>query len=220
MSSFISHSLAAMGVYSFARPRQRSLCPAQSIGQKLWLGWLVAIASLPDIDYLIPALQSSAHQGARITHSIGVSLLLPVLTIVVLRVWGTRRQGRNAPMVQIPIAQIPMDRIAMVQLVGAGLSHLVLDLLVGVKPLPLLWPLSTHPFRLSFGILPSAGRLVLSNYYFYRNLVIEMGVLLPLFYGLHLIRQRAFRTLRQRVAIALLFLCSASFMYWAACLPR
>lgn len=63
----------------------------------------------------------------------------------------------------------------------AGLSHLILDLSVGVTPLPLLLPLVKISFKLPFGILPSAGRVDLQNYYFYRNLWLEMGVLLPVF---------------------------------------
>ncbi len=204
MSSFIGHSLAAIGVYAFTQPQQQTR-PTQSIGQKLWLFWLIAIASAPDIDYLIPALQSPAHQGLRITHSILVSLCLPVLAIVALMTG--RAKGRKRT-------------IMMLQLVGAGLSHLLLDLLVGVTPLPLFWPFSAHLFQLRFGLLPSAGRIALSNYYFYRNLSIELGVLLPLLAGWQLIRQTALRTMRQRLTIAALVMCSMGFMYWAACLPR
>ncbi len=43
--------------------------------------WLIALASAPDIDYLIPALNSSAHHGLGITHSIAFSLILPFCTM-------------------------------------------------------------------------------------------------------------------------------------------
>jgi hypothetical protein len=62
----------------------------------------------------------------------------------------------------------------------AGLSHLLLDLLVGVTPLPVWWPFSFQRVQLPFGILPSAGGLSLSNPYLYRNTLIELGILIPL----------------------------------------
>ncbi|MEM9567034.1 MAG: hypothetical protein AAF974_01910 [Cyanobacteria bacterium P01_E01_bin.34] len=77
------------------------------------------------------------------------------------------------------------------QIVGAGISHLVLDLLVGVSPVLALWPLSQSPWVLPFGVLPNAGRLQWGNYYLYRDLMIEMGLLLLLsccsvtLFGLH-----------------------------------
>ncbi|NEO85783.1 MAG: hypothetical protein F6J87_16255 [Spirulina sp. SIO3F2] len=57
---------------------------------------------------------------------------------------------------------------------------MLLDLLVGVTALPLFWPFDAHRFKLPFGLLPSAGKISLSNPYFYSNLKIELGVLLPL----------------------------------------
>jgi hypothetical protein len=53
---------------------------------------------------------------------------------------------------------------------------------VGVTPLPLLWPFSSAAFAAPAGILPSAGGVRLSNYYLYRNLVIEIGILAPTLY--------------------------------------
>ena len=46
----------------------------------MWLGWLLVLASAPDIDYLVHALGSPANQGRRITHSIAFSLILPLLS--------------------------------------------------------------------------------------------------------------------------------------------
>jgi len=206
MSSFIGHSLTALSIDALTGQPQRPPLP-----KGLWLLGLVIVASMPDLDYLIPALQSSAHHGLRITHSLGVSLFVPIVAIVTLFYIGIR--GRQL-------------QIASLQLILAGLSHLGLDLLVGVKPLPLLWPLSGHLFKLSFGILPSAGRIALSNYYFYRNFFIEMGVLVPLFWSLYCIqgklRDRAVGRFRMKetVAIAALLLCSLLFMCWAYSLSR
>src|SRR5215470_12571581 len=75
MSSFLGHSLAA---YSVASAIRKSL--ASPSGRLSWALWLIALASAPDMDYLIPALNSSAHQGLRITHSIAFSLILPLCT--------------------------------------------------------------------------------------------------------------------------------------------
>ncbi len=101
----------------------------------------------------------------------------------------------------------------------AGLSHVLLDLLVGVTQLPLLWPLSQRAFKLPFGVLPSAGSMRLDNYYFFHNLVIELGVLVPLYYGLYLARH-APRTRQQAVTLGVLCSCSACAMYCAYGLAR
>lgn len=205
MSSFLGHSLVASSIYWFAHPSQRN----SSRKRFFWLLWLIVIASAPDIDYLVAAWNSAANQGLRITHSILFSLILPCCTIILLGFSGVR--GRQL-------------RSQSLQVILAGLSHLVLDLLVGVTPLPLLWPIALQRFKLPFGILPSAGRLQLSNYYLYRNLCIEMGVLVPLSAGVFLLRRPRAKTSLQKVmqkaAIALLLLVSASFMYWGYSLPR
>src|SRR5262245_5083015 len=75
MSSFLSHSLAAHSLASSARKNFAS--PSERLS---WAVWSIALASAPDIDYLIPALNSSAHHGLRITHSIAYSLILPLCT--------------------------------------------------------------------------------------------------------------------------------------------
>jgi membrane-bound metal-dependent hydrolase YbcI (DUF457 family) len=162
MSSFLGHSLAAYSLASAAPYREGS-----SSQRLMWAGWLVVLASAPDIDYLIPALNSRAHDGLRITHSVAFSLALPVCTAVALCLSSRDRRK--------------LKRLS-VCAVLAGLSHLVLDFLVGVTPLPLLWPFSAAAFAAPAGILPSAGRVQLSNYYFHRNLVIEMGILAPTLY--------------------------------------
>ncbi len=199
MSSFLGHSLAAYTLFSLDR-RKRSSTPWRA----MWLGWLVVLASAPDIDYLVPALGSPAHQGRRITHSIAFSLLLPLLTAGVLYfVKGLKGQRGSLS----------------VCAVLAGLSHLLLDFLVGVTPLPLLWPLDPAAFASPVGILPSAGRIRLSNYYFYRNVLIEVGVLAPLFYvarGWYLGEAGA----RGRARVLLLLLVAGCFVAWSVSLSR
>jgi membrane-bound metal-dependent hydrolase YbcI (DUF457 family) len=170
----------------------------------MWLGWLLALACAPDIDYLVPALGSPAHQGSRITHSIAFSLLLPLLSVGVIYFVKDLKSQR---------------RLFSVCAVLAGLSHLVLDFLVGVTPLPLLWPLGSTAFSSPVGILPSAGRIQLSNYYLYRNVLIEAGVLAPLFYvarGLYLDGSCA----RNRARTLILLLVAACFMMWSVSLSR
>ncbi len=162
MSSFWGHGLAAYSLASAAQCRR-----AAASLKFVWAGWLIVLASAPDIDYLIPALNSRAHHGLRITHSVAFSLVLPLCTALILSLAG--RDGRK---LKSPAASASL----------AGLSHLILDFLVGVTPLPLLWPFSAATFTSPAGILPSAGRLQLSNYYLYRNLVIETGILAPTLY--------------------------------------
>jgi hypothetical protein len=59
-------------------------------------------------------------------------------------------------------------------------SHLVLDFLVGVHGNPYLFPFSSEVFVSPLGILPSSGRIDLSNYYFWRNLGIELAIFVPI----------------------------------------
>ena len=164
----------------------------------------MVLASAPDIDYLVPALGSPANQGRRITHSIALSLLLPLLTVGVLYfVKGLKGQ----------------HRLLSICAVLAGLSHLLLDFLVGVTPLPLLWPLGSEAFASTVGILPSAGRIRLSNYYFYRNVLIEVGVLVPLYF---IAREwyRGEAGARSRARMLILLLVAGCFVAWSVSLSR
>lgn len=138
----------------------------------------------------------------RITHSIVFSLIPSVLIIVALLLLRIK----NAVSYILPT-------------ILAGLSHLILDLLVGVTPLPLLFPFSYQQFNLPFGILPSAGKIALDNYYFYRNLYLEIGVLIPLFSCLYLLSKKINLLLKTSLFI-LLFVCSSCFIYQSYLLSR
>lgn len=200
MSSFIGHSLVG-GAIGWGMASSHS---ERRSTQLIWLGWLVIIALMPDVDYVIPALHPSANDGLRITHSLIFSLSVPALTLLGLVAFGMRRERLG---------------YSGAQLVWAGLSHLGMDLLVGVTPLPLFWPASDRLFRLPFGLLPSAGKISLFNYYFYYNLMIELGVLLPLLLGTFIQRSRA--SVKQKWGIMItLFLVSTYFMHWAYGLSR
>lgn len=110
-------------------------------------------------------------------------------------------------------------RLLSVCAVLAGLSHLVLDFLVGVTPLPLLWPFDSAAFASPVGVLPSAGRIQLSNYYFYRNALIEVGVLAPVCYvarQLYLGEVSA----RDRARVLILLLVAGCFVAWSVSLSR
>jgi inner membrane protein len=206
MSSFIGHSLAGLTVYLTTIELQINLQVRSSSKYNLpWLMWLVAIASIPDIDYLIPSLiLQYNNQRVRTTHSFLGSLIVPVCTIFILYLWGKR--GKTLKLMSL-------------QSILAGLSHLLLDLLTGVLPLPLLYP-SLEVFRLPFGLLPSASKIQLTNYLFYRNLSIELGVMIPLVISFILIIRD--RTLfgKHRLLIAFGLLVSSYFMAQAFLLSR
>ncbi len=203
MSSFIGHTLTSLGVYVTTQPPQK---PAWR--DLLWLGWLTFVALAPDLDYVIPALyalRTSMEDGLRITHSLVGCLVFPLLTLPALvwlkLTWETRR-------------------LYIIQVFLAGLSHIVMDMLVGVWPLPLLWPFTDARFALPFGILPSAPSFRLDNPYMYRNLLMEVGILIPLYAGVYLLRFGKGAGWKRYGSIAVLWLCSVGFMGWAFTLAR
>lgn len=189
MSSFLGHTLAAFTV-SRATPGPRR--------RFLWFLWLAVLASAPDIDYLVPALHLG-EQRYRISHSLVGALLLPTLTSAV---------------VCVLVRDMALRRRMVAQAFLAGGSHLLLDLLVGVTPLPIFWPLWKARVRLPLGVLPSAGRISLSNPYLYRNTLVEMGVLAPI--AALIILQSRLRPLHRVVLVAI----SAAFITWSALLGR
>jgi len=164
----------------------------------------IVVAIAPDFDYLVPFLHPSSNQGLRITHSLFFSSLLPILTLIYLRLTGANRK---------------LLLHSSLQLILASFSHITLDLLVGVTVLPIFWPISNHVFKLPFGLLPSAGKVSLTNYYFYYNLGIEMGVLIPLSCCC-LIGKSKKISVWGWLAIAILLSISAYFMHWAYGLSR
>ena len=161
MSSFVGHGLTAV-VLALNNRKHYSTHSLFFWGWSLWLLW---VAWGPDIDYVWPVVHPSSHDGLRISHSLFASCLLPGITGLWL--W------RNP--------QLPLPKVLLfLQVAIASFSHITLDLLVGVTPLPLLYPFATNTVRLSFGILPSAGKIDVTNYYFWRNLYLELGVLGPM----------------------------------------
>lgn len=198
MSSWIGHGTAAVTILASDKRTKRDL------SNLLWALWLTVVAIAPDVDYLVPALRVGADQ-ARITHSIAGALTLPVFTILSGLLLGWRGH---------------LLRTRALQVVGAGLSHLVLDLLVGVHPMPLLFPLTLATFNLPFGILPSAPLMLLDNPLLYRNLLIEIGVLAPLAFATILVVRRPSFARRYAAALVALSAISVIFMTWAFTLSR
>ncbi|PZD72480.1 hypothetical protein C1752_03633 [Acaryochloris thomasi RCC1774] len=171
------------------------------------------MALAPDIDYAIPALQASHHNGLRITHSIFVSLLLPLgrgLCLLLLN------QKGKVPLSSGVWWRVSGSQSLLLQAICAGSSHLLMDLLVGVTPLPLLWPLFPRLFKLPFGLLPSAGRLQWGNALLYQNLGIELGVMVPVL----LMTLLAVNGKGHPLLLLTLSLIAAYFMMWAAQLAR
>lgn len=152
MSSFLGHAITGFAIAKFS-PQKNSW---------LWLGWLTFLAMSPDVSYLFIWL-FEYQSIIDYTHSIGFASILPIITSFIL--W---------------LKKIPQLKQKILLMFAAAYSHLVLDLLVGVFPKPLLWPFYGKKVTLPFGVLPSAGALYLSNFYLWRNLLIELGILLPM----------------------------------------
>jgi inner membrane protein len=206
MSSFFGHSLAGLTTYAIGYKLQIDRPSRFERYNWLWLGFLVVVALIPDIDYLVPQLKlQEGVQVLRITHSFFGVLLFPVFGIVILWLLGDRGES---------------FKFKSYQLVIAGLSHLLLDTLTGVYPKPWLYPFSLETFKLPFGLLPSAGKIDLTNYLFYRNLLIESGVLIPFSISLFLSVGDSAKRGKRHVIIGTGLLISGCFMIWAASLSR
>ncbi len=202
MSSVIGHTITSLGIYATTQPPKKL-----AWHDVLWPGWLIFVALAPDLDYLFPSLYvRDASLGVlRLTHSFAGCLLFPLLTCLVLWRLKLARETR---------------RLLAIQVALAGLSHLAMDMLVGVASLPLFWPFTVRRFRLPFGILPSGPAFRLDNVYMYRNLLMEVGVLVPLFAGIYLARFAKLDERKRIISSAALWLCSLCFMGWAYTLAR
>lgn len=159
MSSFIGHGLAALAInqaFESDKPLKERL---------LWQSCLLLCVYAPDIDYAVNSLNLIQNNGLRITHTIVFSLIAPVVLMILLFLFDRKNLFSRG-----------------LQACLAGISHLFLDLLVGSRNGdPLFYPLSKSKIVFPFGLLPSAGSIGFSNYYFYRNTLIEAGILVPAF---------------------------------------
>lgn len=160
------------------------------------------LAMTPDIDYVIYWL-FDYRLNPRYTHSIFYCLLISAIF----------------SLIKLAIAKNGMANLPYWLLWVAPLTHLAMDLLVGVYPMPLYWPLNPDLVVLPFGILPSAGRLNIFNYYFWRNLFIESGILLPIIiFFVPFLNRRIIKNIFYRNALLLVVLCT--FCFWGASLSR
>lgn len=162
MSSIAGHAAAGITAYL--------CCNRWACARSRWAVLpFVFLAICPDLDYLAVWLLGYA-ATPRVTHSIAFALAASLLVHLL-----TRRHTSA--------------RLPAAWLMAASLSHPLMDLLVGAHPVPLLWPVGRE-VAVAVGVLPSAGALAPGNYYLWRNLIIELGVLLPLFaLGVALTRQ-------------------------------
>lgn len=165
MSSFLGHALTGIAIAgrnsgntgSYQNAGQKSAWPRPVAG-----AFCALLAISPDLDYVILWVFGYG-TSPRLTHSLGYCFMISSLALMLVR-----------------SAIIPqLQGISKVTLYLIPLSHLLLDYLVGVHKNPFFWPLSSHIFTCPVGILPSAGKIALSNMYFWRNLTIEMAILLP-----------------------------------------
>jgi len=193
MSSFAGHAIAGVTAYLCSTGRARAPSPSR---------WAVVpfvfVAVCPDLDYLgVWLLGYGTHP--RITHSLLFALVAAVAVQCVAKAAGNTQPLRWR------------------WLLLASVSHPLLDLLVGAHPVPLFWPLQDGVAVR--GVLPSAGALRVGNAYLWRNLLIELGVLLPVFAALvALARGHAWGRWRAWTwCIAPLW---AAFVIWSIRLPR
>lgn len=91
--------------------------------------------------------------------------------------------------------------------------------MVGAHPLPLLWPFAEYQVSTPIGVLPSAGRIDPLNYFLWRNLLIELGVLLPV---LALAIAIARRMRPRTIVVSSLFVAPgwSAFLAWSLQLHR
>ena len=163
--------------------------------------WIMFVAILPDVNYVALWILGTQTIFAY-SHSIGFIMILPTLSVLFLKYRREQDLTKKT-----------------LQLLAASFSHLVLDLLVGVLPKAYLWPFYGKKIKLPFGILPSAGKLDWLNYYLYRNLLIELGILLPFIGMIRLFIKRR-ETEYFLIKQSLLIFIWITFLIWGISLSR
>lgn len=195
MSSFVGHAL--MGASIFANGRWRP--QGQNAGV---FGIGVFLALCPDMDYMV--LWAVGHGiEPRYTHSLFFCLCVSLTALIVIPL----------------IFRNLRDTIPLGLFFAASFSHVVLDLSVAVHPMPLFWPVIDKLVVLPHGVLPSAGQINPANYYLWRNLLIELGILVPIACFIAPVSRRAIINARVIVKISVFFLF-ISFMVWGYSLQR
>ncbi|AZZ93482.1 hypothetical protein EUZ85_23270 [Hahella sp. KA22] len=177
MSSIFGHALIGAAIGDNAKPESKS--------EQLFLSlFFMGLVVCPDLDYLLTWC-FGVNIAPRYTHSIGASLVIACIGLGLKKYVFVKRL-RNANSLLICVASI---------------AHVLMDYCVGVHKNPIFWPLTDSVYALNHGFLPSAGKLDILNFYFWRNLIIEMGILVPV---AAFISARGRNTLKKRVYIAIL----------------
>lgn len=154
MSSLLAHVAAGLTLY-FCRKGQ---WPRLHVSMALPV--LLAIA--PDFDYFGIWFFHLRYEQ-RFTHSLLFCLMTSGMAYYLVRRMGWQSSA------------VPGFWILLL----AACSHLLLDMLVG-RSLPLLWPFVSVEFSLRLVLLPGASHTGLISYAFWRNLVMEACLLLPM----------------------------------------
>lgn len=191
MSSIAAHASAGLTVYL--------CCNARRSNSSRWAAVpFIALAVGPDLDYFAVWLFDYG-ADPRFSHS----LLLAI---------------GAALFVKLTVSPFVTENHKLRWFLAAAMSHSLLDFLVGAHPVPLLWPFCggvTNPV----GMLPSAGSLAFDNVYLWRNLLIEIGVLGPVF--ALLVAASGRRRFRELAGWTLLVLPAwAAFLTWSIALGR
>lgn len=184
MSSLLAHVAAGLTLYCC----RKSQLPRLHVSMALPV--LLAIA--PDFDYFGIWFFHLRYEQ-RFTHSLMFCLMTSGVAYYLVR-----RMGWQSSVMQ-----------GFSILLLAACSHLLLDMLVG-RALPLLWPFLTTEFFLPLAVLPGASHTGLNTYAFWRNLIIEACLLLPMLAMLIGFVQR--KSIRQYVPEVLLVLAMWSGM--------
>lgn len=191
MSSIAAHASAGLTAYL--------CCNQWQSVQSRWAAIpYIALAVAPDLDYIAVWLFNYA-ADPRLTHSL-LFALIAALTV------------------KLTVSKCVTANLQFGWLLAAAMSHALLDFLVGAHPVPLFWPFDegvTSPV----GVLPSAGSLALGNFYLWRNLLIELGLLGPVFVLLvAVLRRREFRELAAWAS--LVFPIWIALLAWSIALDR
>ena len=156
MSSFVAHALVGVSCFVLARPK--------TFQQTIPLVLIAGLLGLsPDIDYLFLWL-ADWRPNPRITHSLAFASAAAFSAWLFVKAVLTEKA----------------DFKLLLIFLAAAASHLVMDASVGVTKNPTAWPFLSEGFTSPIGWLPSSGRLDLGNYYFWRNLLLELGIILPM----------------------------------------
>ena len=197
MSSFLAHALSAYAIRTVADgPRRR-------LNRWAFLP-ILCFAWLPDGDYALRILGFGDPQ-VRWSHSFAFVVLVWAAFAITARAVPTLRDRFGGKALSLAC-------------LAAGVSHVVMDWLVGSAwGDPLFWPLFTECLSSPVGILPfGSSDMDPTRLRTWRNLAMEMGVLLPLGWLAHRYRsgRAAFASLAFALASAL------PFAIWAASLSR